>query len=104
MENALIQGICTHVSPHSTPSPPTPPPSSSCLHTLGRRKLLIPPGSILSKICFPQQQKEVEETMFCLMQKNSYLDEGWLFRINLKDGVYQDVNKDVLSQFIYKPA
>ena len=33
------------------------------------------------------------------MQKNSYLDEGWLFRVNLKDGVYQDVNKEVLSQF-----
>ena len=38
-------------------------PPSSCYHVLGRRKLLIPPGSILSKICFPQQQKGVEETM-----------------------------------------
>ena len=30
---------------------------SSCHHALGRRKLLIPKGNILSKICFPQQQK-----------------------------------------------
>ena len=30
---------------------------SSCHHSLGRRKLLIPPGSIILKICFPQQQR-----------------------------------------------
>ena len=31
----------------------------------GRRKLLIPLGSIFSKIYFPQQKKGVEETMIC---------------------------------------
>ena len=88
VENALIQGICTHVSPHSTPPLPTPPPSSSCLHTLGRRKLLIPPGSILSKICFPQQQKEVEETMFCLMKNQSEnIKMTWNIRFFLASGI-----------------
>ena len=33
---------------------------SSCHLTLGRNKYLIPSGSIFSKLCFPQQQKEVE--------------------------------------------
>ena len=42
---------------------------SSCHHVL--RKLFIPPGSILSKICFPQQQKEVEETMLWFMKVQS---------------------------------
>ena len=40
-------------------------------HALGRRKLLIPPGSILSKICFPQQQKGVEETIICFIKIQS---------------------------------
>ena len=34
-------------------------------HALGRRKLLITPDSILSKICFPQQWKGKEETIIC---------------------------------------
>ena len=38
-------------------------PPSSRHHALGRRKLLIPPGSIISKTYFPQWQNEVEETM-----------------------------------------
>ena len=70
------------------PPLPTPPPSSSCLHTLGRRKLLIPPGSILSKICFPQQQKEVEETMFCLMKNQSEnIKMTWNIRFFLTSGI-----------------
>ena len=32
-------------------------PPSSYYYVLGRGKLLIPPGSILLKNCFPQQQK-----------------------------------------------
>ena len=36
---------------------------SSCHPKLGRGKLPIPSGSILSKICFIQQQKGVEESM-----------------------------------------
>ena len=44
---------------------------SSCHHVLGRKKLLIPPGSIASKICFPQQQKGVEETMICFIKIQS---------------------------------
>ena len=38
---------------------------STCHHALCRRKLLITPDSILSKICFPQQRKGVEETIIC---------------------------------------
>ena len=44
---------------------------SSCHHTLGRRKLLIPSDSILSKTCFPQQRKEVGETMICFIKIQS---------------------------------
>ena len=44
---------------------------SSCHHALGRRELLILPGSILSKICFPQQQKGVERTMICFIKTQS---------------------------------
>ena len=40
LENALNLGIFTHVPPNQNSTP------SSCHHTLGRRKLLIPPGSI----------------------------------------------------------
>ena len=46
-------------------------PQSVCDYALGRRKLLIPPGSILSKICFPQQHKRVEETMICFINIQS---------------------------------
>ena len=45
----------------SVPTQNSPP--TSCHHVLDKRKLLIPPGSILSKMCFPQQQKGVEKTM-----------------------------------------
>ena len=38
-------------------------------------------------------------------EKNSYLDEGWLFIGSFKVGsVPGMINKDVLAQFIYKPA
>ena len=49
------------------PLPTQKSPPSSCHNALGRRKLLVPQGSILSTICFPQQQKEVEETMICFI-------------------------------------
>ena len=62
LENELIRGIFTHAPPTQI-SPP-----SSCHFTRGRRKLLIPPGSILSKIGFPQQQKGEEETMICFIK------------------------------------
>ena len=48
------------------PLPNQNSPSSSCHHALGTRKLLTPPGNILSRICFPQQQKLVEKTKICL--------------------------------------
>ena len=53
-------------SRHFYSCPPRPPlhtqnsSPSSYHHTLGREKLLIPPGSIFLKICFPQRQEEVE--------------------------------------------
>ena len=38
-------------------------------------------------------------------KKNSYLDEGWLFIGSFKVGsVPGMINKEVLAQFIYKPA
>ena len=46
-------------------------PSSSCRHILGRSKILIPPGSVFSKICFSQQQKGEEETMICFIKIQS---------------------------------
>ena len=56
LENRLIWNIFNHTPPHSILVPIF---SSS---GLGSRKLLILPSSILSKICFPQQQKGMEET------------------------------------------
>ena len=56
---------------YSCPCPTQNLPPSSCHHTLGRRKLLIPPSSILSKIYFPQQEKGVEETMICFIKIQS---------------------------------
>ena len=56
---------------YPSPSPLKTRPPSSCHHALDSRKLLIPPGSILSKICFPQQQKGVEETMNCFIKIQS---------------------------------
>ena len=65
LENSLIRDIFTHGPPHSKLTP--------CFwhHTLGRRKLLIPPASIIWKICFPQQQKGAEETMICMIKIKS---------------------------------
>ena len=64
LKNALNLAIFTHVTPHKNL------PLNSCHHNLGRRKLLIAQGSIFSEICFSQQQKEVEETMICLINFN----------------------------------
>ena len=44
---------------------------SSYHHALSRWKLLISQGSILSKICLPQQQKGVEETIICFINIQS---------------------------------
>ena len=48
---------------NSCPTPTQNLRSNSCHHALGRRRLLIPPGSIFSKIYFHQQQERLEETM-----------------------------------------
>ena len=56
--NALNLGVFTHA-----PLPSQNSPRSFYHHTLGRGKLLILPGSIFSKICFPQRQKVMEKTM-----------------------------------------
>ena len=53
------------------PLPTQNSPPSSCHHAPDRMKLLIPPRSILSKICFPQQQKGVEKTMICITKVQS---------------------------------
>ena len=40
-----------------------------------------------------------------ISEKNSYLDEGWLFIGSFKVGsVPGMINKEVLAQYIYKPA
>ena len=46
-------------------------PSNFCHQILGRRKLLVTPGSILSKMCFSQRQKGVEKTMICFIKIHS---------------------------------
>ena len=44
---------------------------------LSREKLLILPGSIFLKVCFPQKQKAVEETMTCFIKiKTKYEDDS----------------------------
>ena len=53
------------------PLPTQNSPLSTCHYGLGRNKLLIPQGSILSKIYFPQQQKVVEETVICFIKIQS---------------------------------
>ena len=70
LENALIRDIFTDASPYSKLASLLKT-QSSFHQALGRRKLLIPPGSILSKICFLQQQKGVEETMICFIKIQS---------------------------------
>ena len=60
LENAFIKAFLL------MPLPTQNSPPRSCHHSRGRRKLLILSGSLLSKICFPQQQKIVEETMIFL--------------------------------------
>ena len=54
LENAIFNAFLLMLFPTQN-SPP-----SSCHHALGRRKILIPPGSILLTICFPQQQKRMK--------------------------------------------
>ena len=46
-------------------------PPNSCHHTLGRRKLVIVPVSIFTKICFLQHQEEVEETIISFIKIQS---------------------------------
>ena len=53
------------------PLPSQNSPQSSCHHSLGRKKLVIPPGSILLKICFHQQKKMMEECMICCIKIKS---------------------------------
>ena len=67
---------------YSWPSPVKTCPPSSCHHALSRRKLLIPPGCILSKICFPQQQKGVKETMiFFIKIESANMKMAWNIKL-----------------------
>ena len=76
LENALNVGIFSHAPHHSKLAP------SSCHHTLGKGKLLILPGSIISKIFFPQQQKEMEEAMICYMEiQSKNIKMTWKIRL-----------------------
>ena len=68
LETPLNIGIFTYASLFTQNLPP-----SSYHHTLDRGKLLTPPGSIFSKICFRQQKKWVEETMICIIKINQKL-------------------------------
>ena len=71
LEIALNLGLLTHVSP------PDSKLSSKFLSSHRRqREITLPPGSIFPKICFPQQQKGVEETMVCFFRiQSEYEDE-----------------------------
>ena len=62
LENALIRRIFTHALPYSKLA------LNFLSHVLDKRKLLIHPGSIFSKTCFPQQQKRAEKTMICFIK------------------------------------
>ena len=53
---------------------------SSCHHDLDRRKLLIPLGSVLSKTCFSQQQKGVEETICFVKIQSEKMKMTWYIR------------------------
>ena len=64
LEIVLIRGIFTHASPHSKLA------RNICHHTLGRNNLFLQ-GSIHSKICFPQQQNGVEETVIFFIKIQS---------------------------------
>ena len=64
LENALIRGIF-NVSPLSKLAP-------KFLSSHPRQKEIThSPGRVLSKICFPQQQKGFEETMICFIKIQS---------------------------------
>ena len=60
LENVLIRSIFTHAPPHNSPLKPQAEENYS-----------FPPGSILSKICFPLQQRRVEETMIFFIKFQS---------------------------------
>ena len=66
LENALIRGTFTHAPPQSKLAPKV---LSS--RPISRRKLLIPQGSVLSKICFPHKQKGVEKITICFTKIQS---------------------------------
>ena len=66
LENALIRGVFTHAPPQLKLGPKV---LSS--RPIGRRKLLIPQGSVLSKICFPHKQKGVEKITICFTKIQS---------------------------------
>ena len=66
LKNALSRDVFTHASPHSKLVPKF---LSSSL--IGRRKLLISRGSVLSKICFPHKQKGVEKITICFIKIHS---------------------------------
>ena len=64
--------------------------------TLGRRKLLIPLGSIFSKICSPQQQRGIEETIICFIKiQSEKMKMIWNIRL-----VLGMINIEMLVQFI----
>ena len=68
LENALNLAISSHAL---IPLPNKNLPPNSCNHTLGRGKLLILPGNVFSKTCFPKHQGVVEETAICFIKIQS---------------------------------
>ena len=66
---------------YSCPSPLKTRPPSSCHHALGRIKLLVAPGNLLSIICFPQQQKGVKESTICFVKfQSENMEMSWNIR------------------------
>ena len=99
---------------------PYPKQKSKCschFPSQAERNYSFKPGSSFSKICFPQQQKWIEEICFTLIkfnqniwrwlgtsERNIYFDWGWTFTAGFTaESVPEMINKEVLTQFIYWP-
>ena len=62
LANPLNRAIFTYAPPRSKR------PQIPVIYPIGRRELFIPQESILSKICWPQQQKGVEKNYGLICQ------------------------------------
>ena len=90
LENALIEAFLFMPHPTQNLSP------RSCHHAIGRRKLLIPPASILSKIYFPQQHHGWRKLWFAL-SKFSQKTWRWLGTLDFLYFVWFTIFSNVMA-------